>query len=145
MYASYEPYVEASDDWLAKVCQTSLFFALVSSIALKMEPDSAVDALGVLLLITAAVPPVIAFLFGSGLDFEKGCHISKIKKGLMDCFRHTLGRCLNRLFARRDTKGNSVVPSRGVAYDVDNAIKGSEGTAAKKAEAEGDVVVQQMP
>ena len=44
---------------LGTVCQTSLFFSLVSSIALKMEQDSSHDALGVLLLVMLAVPPVI--------------------------------------------------------------------------------------
>ena len=55
MYASYEPYVKDSDDWLAKVAQVSLFFSLVSSIALKVESDSSTEALGnVLLLFTLA-------------------------------------------------------------------------------------------
>ena len=52
MYASYEPYIKDSDDWLAKFSQVSLFFSLVSSIALKVESDSSTEALGVLLLFT---------------------------------------------------------------------------------------------
>ena len=57
MYASYEPYVRDSDDRLAKVAQVSLFFSLVSSIALKVESDSSTEALGnAVLLVVKAVP-----------------------------------------------------------------------------------------
>ena len=98
MYASYQPYVEHSDDWLSKVCQVSLFFSLVSSIALKMEPDSSADALGMLLLITLAVPPVTAFLFESDLDFEKGCRISKLKNSMLRCFDTCVGRHIRSIF-----------------------------------------------
>ena len=105
---------------LGTVCQTSLFFSLVSSIALKMEQDSSKDVLGVLLLIMLALPPVraclitpnqlghfdpalcqfqvIAFLFESELDFEEGCHVSKIKKILLRVFESTFGRCFDYLF-----------------------------------------------
>ena len=82
MYASYEPYVRDSDDRLAKVAQVSLFFSLVSSIALKVESDSSTEALGNVLIITLMVPPVSAFLFQSDLDFE--------------CFTSTLGYCFDK-------------------------------------------------
>mmetsp|Transcript_55527 Transcript_55527/g.133014 ORF Transcript_55527/g.133014 Transcript_55527/m.133014 type:complete len:180 (-) Transcript_55527:188-727(-) len=101
MYASYEPYIKDSDDWLAKVCQVSLFFSLVSSIALKVEQDSSTEALSVLLLFTLAVPPVTAFFFESGLDFEKGCYISYIRKQAINCFTITLGRCFDRCFREK--------------------------------------------
>ena len=76
MYVSYEPYIEASDDWLSKrkVCQSSLFFSLVSSIVLKMEPEKSTETLGVLLLLLftrVIAPPVLAILFESGLDFGR--------------------------------------------------------------------------
>jgi len=98
MYASYEPFVSESDDRLSKICQTSLFFSLVSSIALKMEPDSSQEVLGVLLLIMLAVPPVIAFLFESDVDFEEGCHMSTIKQISFRVFDSTFGRCFEYLF-----------------------------------------------
>ena len=107
MYASYEPYIKASDDWLAKVCQVSLFFSLVSSIALKVESDSSTEALSVLLLFTLAVPPVTAFLFESGLDFEKGCYVSYIKKNAISCFASTLGRCFDRYFREKSVNSTS--------------------------------------
>ena len=101
MYASYEPYIKDSDDWLAKVCQVSLFFSLVSSIALKVESDSSTEALGVLLVFTLMVPPVTAFLFESGLDFEAGCYVSYIKKKAINWFKCTLGSCLDRCFGEK--------------------------------------------
>ena len=96
MYASYEPYVKASDNWLAKVAQVSLFFSLVSSIALKVESDSSTEALGNVLVVTLMVPPVAAFLFESDLDFEAGCHVSYVKKKAIKCFTSTLGRCFDK-------------------------------------------------
>ena len=43
LYASFDPYTNHDDDKLAKACQVSLFFALVSSIALKFERDTSSD------------------------------------------------------------------------------------------------------
>ena len=106
MYASYEPYVKDSDDWLSKVCQLSLFFSLVSSIALKLESDSSTEALGTLLLFTLAVPPMAAFLFQSGLDFEKGCYVSYIKKAAISCFTSTLGRCFDHYLREKNVVHN---------------------------------------
>ena len=106
MYASYEPYIKDSDDWLAKVSQVSLFFSLVSSIALKVESDSSTEALGVLLLFTLAVPPVTAFLFESDLDFEKGCYVSYIKKKMINCFTSTLGRRFDHYLGEKSVVAN---------------------------------------
>ena len=100
MYASYEPYVRDSDDRLAKVAQVSLFFSLVSSIALKVESDSSTEALGNVLIVTLMVPPVAAFLFESDLDFK--------------CFTSTLGRCFDKYL--RKTK--SVVGNDEVGTEV---------------------------
>ena len=97
MYASYDPYVKDSDDWLAKVAQVSLFFSLVSSIALKMESDSSTEALGNVLIVTLMVPPVAAFLFESDLDFEADCHVSFVKEKAIKCFTSTLGRCFDKV------------------------------------------------
>lgn len=66
LYAAYSPYLDRSDDRLATVCQVSLFFSLVSSIALKMERDTSADALGVLLVVSLCVPPVLAIAFQGG-------------------------------------------------------------------------------
>ena len=54
-----------------------------------------------LLLFTLAVPPVTAFLLESGLDFEKGCYVSYIKKNAIGCFASTLGRCFDRYFREK--------------------------------------------
>ena len=45
-----------------------------------------------LLLFTLAVPPVTAFLFESGLDFETGCYASYIKKKAINCFASTFSQ-----------------------------------------------------
>ena len=127
MYASYEPYIKDSDDWLAKVCQVSLFFSLVSSIALKVESDSSTEALSVLLLFTLAVPPVTAFLFESGLDFEKGCYVSYIKKNAISCFASTLGRCFDRYFREK-----SVILEVGREESCTSGAKISDEESAAK-------------
>eukprot|EP00964_Phaeocystis_antarctica_P046102 scaffold26581_cov60-Phaeocystis_antarctica.AAC.6 len=101
MYASYEPYVEKSDDQLSKVCQVSLFFSLVSSIALKMEPDDSADTLAGLLLFMLALPPMIAFLYQSDLDFEQGCHVSRVKTALLGLFHRTLGRYIKGMWGQQ--------------------------------------------
>ena len=98
MYASYEPYVEKSDDQLSKVCQVSLFFSLVSSIALKMEPDGSADTLAGLLLFMLAMPPMIALFYQSDLDFEQ--HVSSVKRALLRLFHRTLGRCIKCMWGQ---------------------------------------------
>ena len=97
MYASYEPYVKDSDDWLAKVAQVSLFFSLVSSIALRVESDSSTEALGVVLVFTLMVPPVAGFLFESEIDFGKECYVSYVKERAIKWFTSTLGLCFVKL------------------------------------------------
>ena len=104
MYASYEPYVEKSDDQLAKVCQVSLFFSLVSSIALKMQPDGSADTLAGLLVFMLALPPTIAFFYQSDLDFEQGCHVSTVKKVLLERFHRTLGEYIKRMWGPKPLK-----------------------------------------
>ena len=85
---------------MAKVSQVSLFFALVSSIALKMEPDKSLETLGVLLIFTVALPLVIALLFLGDIDFGQVLQVSKIKRSIRKVFECTLGRwidgCLQR-------------------------------------------------
>ena len=94
MFVNFDPYIDEGDDKLASVCQTALFFSLVSSIALKMEYDTSSAALGVLLPFTLAVPPIIAFFYQSGVDFEKGLNASAVRARVQDSFEKTLGRCL---------------------------------------------------
>jgi len=123
MYASYEPYVKYSDDLLSKICQVSLFFSLVSAIALKMEPDNSAEELGVLLIVAAGVPPVIAFLFESDLDFEEGGvlkHVTKTKKLLLGCFKRTLGSCADK-FLR-----SSPAPEDVMASKIQQGVSSSE-------------------
>ena len=75
LQAYLRPYVEPRDNNLALVCHLALFFALVSSIILKMERDSSAEVLGVVLVITSVTPPVMTFLvelgLGEGLSFKR--------------------------------------------------------------------------
>ena len=134
MYASYDPYVKDSDDWLAKVAQVSLFFSLVSSLALKVEPDSSTEALGVLLVFTLMVPPVAAFLFESDLDFEAGCHVSYFKAKAIKCFTSTLGRCFDQLFGETKSVAGNVAVA-GTESPRTSSAKGSNAEPAARREA----------
>jgi hypothetical protein len=62
LYAAHSPYTNSDDGWFALICQLSLFFVLVSTIALNMDGETSADALGVLLVATLVVPAVIAIL-----------------------------------------------------------------------------------
>jgi len=101
MLSTYAPYIDPSDNFLAKVAQVSLFFSLVSSIALKLERTTSEGALGVLLIVTTAVPPVVALVFESGCDAWKVLHLSAVAKSLIACFDATLGRCLTACLGSR--------------------------------------------
>lgn len=140
MYASYEPYVKDSDDWLAKVCQVSLFFSLVSSIALKVEADSSTEALGVLLLFTLAVPPVTAFLFESDLDFEAGCYISYIKKTAISCFKSTLGRCFDHYLYEEGAVEVGTSAADGSKQESAAKLERSAGASSSQSVAEEHAV-----
>jgi ABC-type Mn2+/Zn2+ transport system permease subunit len=61
-YAAYSPYIDKNDGRLAQVCQLSLFFVLVSTIALRNDGERSADTLGVLLVVTLFVPPAAAIL-----------------------------------------------------------------------------------
>jgi drug/metabolite transporter (DMT)-like permease len=60
--AAYSPYIDKNDGRLAQVCQLSLFFVLVSTIALRHHGERSADTLGVLLVVTLFVPPAAAIL-----------------------------------------------------------------------------------
>jgi ABC-type Mn2+/Zn2+ transport system permease subunit len=60
LYAAYSPYIDKNDGLLAQVCQLSLFFVLVSTIALRNDGERASDTLGVPLVVTLFVPPAAA-------------------------------------------------------------------------------------
>ena len=147
MYASYKPYTKGSDGWLSKVCQVSLFFSLVSSIALKMEHDSSTEALGVLLLFMLMVPPAAAFLFESELDFEKGCNVSKLKEKALGLFARTVGRCFDCSFRVAPRQSAAVVAvggggDGGSEGDVDG---GGGGGEVEGGGGEVDSQLEQLP
>ena len=120
MYSKYAPYVDPKDDLLAQLCQLSLFFSLAASIALKMDYDSSKDALGVLLILMLAVPPLVSFLFQNDLDFEGGLCLSKWVPIARRCFRTSIGRCLKRLLGPADDEARGA----GVGLSVRSGKRG---------------------
>ena len=81
-----------------------------------------------LLLFTLAVPPVTAFLFESGLDFEKGCYVSYVKKKAIKCFTSTLGRCFDHYLYEEGVVGV------GTEESCTTAAKVSDQESAAKLE-----------
>ena len=96
---------------LAIVCQVSLFFSLVSSIALKLERNTSEEALGVLLLITMLTPPVLGFLYQCGVDIEEGFGAAKVRSAAFRVFQRTVGACIDKFIAPADDEpADSVQP-----------------------------------
>ena len=72
-YMVYAPYVDDSDDHLAQLCQVQIFFALVSSIALKYDLGTLADSrnMGALLSVLTILPLVFGVLLET--DFVSLC------------------------------------------------------------------------
>ena len=121
----YAPYIKPSDDKLSKVCQIALFFSLVSSIALKMERDTSSEALGVLLIFTLAVPPVLGFFFQSDIDFDQHCDVLKLRQRVKKAFHTWVGKHLiHALKATEATKPNIDSASPGPSTLRPGAVSG---------------------
>jgi hypothetical protein len=58
IYAIFEPYVDSSDGQLQLICQSEIFFALLSSLVLRVDPGNA--TLAALLPLIMILPPVFA-------------------------------------------------------------------------------------
>ena len=65
-YMLYSPYTKDGDDYLAQLCQCQIFFALLSSTALKYDADDAGSNMGVLL----AVLTILPLAFGALLELK---------------------------------------------------------------------------
>jgi hypothetical protein len=63
MYATFEPYIDVSDGRLQLVCQFEIFFALLSSLVLKADPQNA--TLATLLPLMLIVPPTLALIYAT--------------------------------------------------------------------------------
>jgi len=103
LHTAYSPYIDKNDNLLAGICQLSLFFALVSAINLRMEGETSSATLGVLLVITLAVPPAFAILFHMGLDGSSFFLNTKTR------LTHLLSRIVDGHFLRSQ---GAAVPSR---------------------------------
>jgi hypothetical protein len=110
--SAFAPYVDKGDDRLASVCQVSIFFALVSAITLRLEYDSSAHVLGVLLVFTLVVPPVLAFVFQSDIDWDEILHVSAAGRAARRTFDTTVGRCIERVFKDANEAAPSVSPSK---------------------------------
>ena len=65
----YSPYLEDGDDNLAKLCQVQIFFALLSSIALKYDVGTLANStnIGTLLVVLTVLPLSLAFFLETPL------------------------------------------------------------------------------
>jgi len=119
VYSYTSPYISSEDDQLARVGQVALFFALVSSIALKVERDSSSAALSYLLIATLAIPPMVAFLYNEDVvEMLQGKLCTSLRGRLSKCFEATVGKCLKGLLkedipelARGTSQGQAIVPT----------------------------------
>jgi hypothetical protein len=63
LYMQLSPFVRDSDDFLAQLCQFQIFFSLVAGVVLYGDPPEAQqNAIGVILSIMLAIPPVVAIV-----------------------------------------------------------------------------------
>ena len=130
-----EQNVEDSDDRLSQVCQASLFFSLASGIILKLEVDSSQTVLSYLLTVMLAVPPVLAFVFESDVDFET-LGASYLKRAAWACFA-PVGRFFERCF-KASRRRESRVEAAGLNLGPE------AGTAAMKMVEQQDHVEQRL-
>jgi hypothetical protein len=74
------PYVDHADDRLAQLCQVQIFFALLSSLALKYDPLVINDPISwdVLLSILAILPVVLAFALEIDCFTTMGCFSGRL-------------------------------------------------------------------
>ena len=65
----YAPYMEDEDNRLSQLCQAQIFFALLSSIALKYDADTRTNStnIAILLSVLTILPMALAFLFETPL------------------------------------------------------------------------------
>ena len=80
VYNHFAPFVESSDDILQTVCQVQIFFALLSSIILKVDPDQEDNAN--ILTIMLFVPPFLGLYLETPLPEE-----------LQKLYDYARGRC----------------------------------------------------
>jgi len=102
LYCHFGPFVEDSDDILQTVCQVQIFFALLSSIILKADPDQ--EDTANILAIMLFVPPLLGLYLETPLPGE-----------LQKLYHYARGRCKfpYRGKTERETKGSVQVPAAG--------------------------------
>jgi len=123
VYSAFDPYLDSSNDRVAISCNVSLFFALVSSIVLRLEHDTSSGVLGVLLLIAMSMPGLLAFMFESDLDPED-LGLSRVQAWTSDLFSRTIGRGIIRLLGQRTIVSSSAGSSSATGRELD----GEEGS-----------------
>ena len=64
-YMMYSPFINDGDDLLSQICQMQIFFSLLSTIILQTNPNS--PAMAAILPILIAFPPLMGFVFESGV------------------------------------------------------------------------------
>jgi pyruvate/2-oxoglutarate dehydrogenase complex dihydrolipoamide acyltransferase (E2) component len=125
--ATYSPYVDKDDGRLAELSQLSLFFVIVSTIALRMEEgESSAEIIDVLLVVLLAVPAVVAILLHMGVH---NCTIVlNAKAKIARCFAHTARRCFycgeHTTVASAEPEANNLEPSPSVPSTSEPAHEG---------------------
>jgi hypothetical protein len=80
-----------------------------------MDRDSSSGALDVLLLIAMLMPPLLAFVFQSDLDFEAGLGVSeawsKVRARALDLFGRTVGSCIVKRLGQHAAAPSSTASS----------------------------------
>ena len=96
MYACFLPYHSPLDNKLAIVSQLSIFFSLVSSIALTWGPDEDSERLANALVFTLLIPPILAAFYEAGIDVDKWVwNIFYVL--VLPILDNTIGKCLKYL------------------------------------------------
>ena len=63
-YMLFSPYQELKHDYVSRLCQATIFFALLSGVVLKADPsDATIANLNGVLMLFAVVPPFLALAF----------------------------------------------------------------------------------
>jgi len=103
VYSAFAPFLDVTDDRVASSCNVCLFFALVSSIVLKMERNSSSGVMDVLLLIAMMLPAVLVFLLQSDIDCGSWLCVSRLQARVFGFFRRTVGSCIVKCSGQRTT------------------------------------------
>ena len=115
-YMMWAPFIDDGDDFLSQICQLQIFISLLSTIVLKANPDS--QFMSIFLVVMLATPPILAFVFESGV-LEELAKVLALCPGLSLCVNRRL-RILLGVKAAQQEEDDEV--SVQVIIDTDAAL-----------------------